>query len=89
MTRWAGQAPAEHRAVLRDPDIVVRAAAPAALSAGCPDPYGALAVTALADGSLQVRASAATARAALATAVPDPDADVRAYASRAGQSAHA
>ncbi|MFF0060034.1 fumarate reductase/succinate dehydrogenase flavoprotein subunit [Streptomyces sp. NPDC005279] len=73
--------------LVQDPDILVRAAALAALAgAGCPAPYAVAAVTALADPSWQVRAGAATALGAadpelavpaLAKAVGDPNADVR------------
>ncbi|MEU9009727.1 fumarate reductase/succinate dehydrogenase flavoprotein subunit [Streptomyces sp. NPDC048479] len=73
--------------LVHDPDILVRAAALAALStAGCPAPYAAAAVTALAHPSWQVRAGAATALGgadpelavpALAKALGDTNADVR------------
>ncbi|WSR04137.1 fumarate reductase/succinate dehydrogenase flavoprotein subunit [Streptomyces sp. NBC_01210] len=73
--------------LVQDPDILVRAAALAALAtAGCPAPYAAAAVTALADPSWQVRAGAATALGAadpelavpaLAKALGDTNADVR------------
>lgn len=73
--------------LVQDPDILVRAAALAALAtAGCPAPYAVAAVTALAGPSWQVRAGAATALGAadpevavpaLAKAVGDPNADVR------------
>ncbi|MFD9222441.1 fumarate reductase/succinate dehydrogenase flavoprotein subunit [Streptomyces sp. NPDC060064] len=73
--------------LVQDPDILVRAAALAALStAGCPAPYAAAAVTALAHPSWQVRAGAATALGgadpelavpALAKALGDTNADVR------------
>jgi succinate dehydrogenase/fumarate reductase flavoprotein subunit/HEAT repeat protein len=73
--------------LIQDRDILVRAAALAALStAGCPAPYGTVAVTALADPAWQVRAGAATALGAaapglavppLAKALQDPNADVR------------
>ncbi|MFF4231578.1 fumarate reductase/succinate dehydrogenase flavoprotein subunit [Streptomyces sp. NPDC001820] len=79
--------PAALAPLLQDPDILVRAAALAALStAGCPAPYGTVAVTALADPAWQVRAGAATALGAadpelavpaLAKALGDPNADVR------------
>ncbi|MFF3648064.1 fumarate reductase/succinate dehydrogenase flavoprotein subunit [Streptomyces sp. NPDC002181] len=80
-------APAPLDPLLRDPDPLVRAAALAALAAtGCPEPYAATAVAALADPAWQVRAGAATALAAadpatavdaLASALKDDNADVR------------
>jgi succinate dehydrogenase/fumarate reductase flavoprotein subunit/HEAT repeat protein len=73
--------------LLQDTDILVRAAALAALaSAGCPAPYDVTAVSALAAPSWQVRAGAATALGAadpghavpaLADTLNDPNADVR------------
>lgn len=76
--------------LLQDPDLLVRAAALAALgSTACPAPYDATAVIALADASWQVRAGAATALGAadpefavpaLAKALGDANADVRAQA---------
>ncbi|MFD0445688.1 HEAT repeat domain-containing protein [Streptomyces indonesiensis] len=72
---------------MRDPDVLVRAAALEALaSAGCPAPLDAEAVAALGDAAWQVRKGAATALSAaapgmgvpaLARAVADPHADVR------------
>ncbi|MGI5402199.1 fumarate reductase/succinate dehydrogenase flavoprotein subunit [Streptomyces sp. CA-135486] len=79
--------PAALEPLLHDPDILVRAAALAALSvAGCPAPYDTTAITALAAPSWQVRAGAATALgaagpdlavSALAKALGDSNADVR------------
>ncbi|MEU8871626.1 fumarate reductase/succinate dehydrogenase flavoprotein subunit [Streptomyces javensis] len=73
--------------LLRDPDVLVRAAALEALaSAGCPAPLDAEAVAALDDAAWQVRKGAATALAAaapglgvpaLGRALADPHADVR------------
>ncbi|MBL1113711.1 fumarate reductase/succinate dehydrogenase flavoprotein subunit [Streptomyces sp. 110] len=73
--------------LLRDPDVLVRAAALEALaSAGCPAPLDAEAVAALGDAAWQVRKGAATALSAaapglgvpaLAGALGDPHADVR------------
>ncbi|WP_371106221.1 MULTISPECIES: fumarate reductase/succinate dehydrogenase flavoprotein subunit [Streptomyces] len=73
--------------LLRDPDVLVRAAALEALaSAGCPAPLDAEAVAALRDAAWQVRKGAATALSAappelgvpaLARALADPHADVR------------
>ncbi|MFJ9643927.1 fumarate reductase/succinate dehydrogenase flavoprotein subunit [Streptomyces sp. NPDC101206] len=73
--------------LLADPDPLVRGAALAALATtGCPAPYAAAAVAALADPAWQVRAGAAAglrtadpavAVPALAAALGDPDADVR------------
>lgn len=73
--------------LLRDPDVLVRAAALEALaSAGCPAPLDAEAVAALGDAAWQVRKGAATALSAaapgvgvpaLGRAVADPHADVR------------
>ncbi|MEU4495333.1 fumarate reductase/succinate dehydrogenase flavoprotein subunit [Streptomyces sp. NPDC023998] len=73
--------------LLQDPDILVRAAALAALSvAGCPSPYDTTAIIALATPSWQVRAGAAAALGAaaadlavpaLAKALGDANADVR------------
>ncbi len=73
--------------LLRDPDVLVRAAALEALaSAGCPAPLDAEAVAALGDAAWQVRKGAATALSAaaprlgvpaLARALADPHADVR------------
>ncbi|WP_166484196.1 fumarate reductase/succinate dehydrogenase flavoprotein subunit [Streptomyces rhizosphaericus] len=73
--------------LLRDPDVLVRAAALEALaSAGCPAPLDAEAVAALGDAAWQVRKGAATALSAaapgvgvpaLARALGDPHADVR------------
>ncbi|MGP3927637.1 fumarate reductase/succinate dehydrogenase flavoprotein subunit [Streptomyces sp. 8N616] len=74
-------------ALVRDQDPLVRAAALEALAAtGCPDPYGATALEALADPAWQVRAGAATALSAappgiaipaLAKTLADVNADVR------------
>ncbi|MGA6155931.1 fumarate reductase/succinate dehydrogenase flavoprotein subunit [Stenotrophomonas sp. NPDC087984] len=73
--------------LLRDPDVLVRAAALEALaSAGCPAPLDAEVVAALGDAAWQVRKGAATALSAaapelgvpaLARALADPHADVR------------
>ncbi|WP_044581591.1 fumarate reductase/succinate dehydrogenase flavoprotein subunit [Streptomyces iranensis] len=73
--------------LLRDPDVLVRAAALEALaSAGCPAPLDAEAVAALGDAAWQVRKGAATALSAaapevgvpaLARALADSHADVR------------
>ncbi|WTY68709.1 fumarate reductase/succinate dehydrogenase flavoprotein subunit [Streptomyces sp. NBC_01410] len=73
--------------LLQDPDILVRAAALAALSTtGCPAPYDTAAVTALTAPSWQIRAGAASALGAagpelavpaLTKALADPNADVR------------
>ncbi|WP_275559707.1 fumarate reductase/succinate dehydrogenase flavoprotein subunit [Streptomyces sp. 5-6(2022)] len=73
--------------LLRDPDVLVRAAALEALaSAGCPAPLDAEAVAALGDAAWQVRKGAATALSAaapglgvpaLVRALGDPHADVR------------
>ncbi|WP_413803999.1 fumarate reductase/succinate dehydrogenase flavoprotein subunit [Streptomyces iranensis] len=73
--------------LLRDPDVLVRAAALEALApAGCPAPLDAEAVAALGDAAWQVRKGAATALSAaapelgvpaLARALADPHADVR------------
>ncbi|MFD5390949.1 GntR family transcriptional regulator [Streptomyces sp. NPDC127074] len=73
--------------LLRDPDVLVRAAALEALaSAGCPAPLDAEVVAALGDAAWQVRKGAATAMSAaaprlgvpaLARALADPHADVR------------
>lgn len=81
------QDPAALAPLVHDPDILVRAAALAALStAGCPSPYDTTAITALSTPSWQVRAGAATALGAagpdlavpaLAKALGDANADVR------------
>ncbi|WP_328671626.1 fumarate reductase/succinate dehydrogenase flavoprotein subunit [Streptomyces sp. NBC_00322] len=73
--------------LLQDPDILVRAAALAALSTtGCPAPYDTTAVTALTAPAWQVRAGAASALGAadpepavpaLTKTLADPNADVR------------
>ncbi|OPF83585.1 fumarate reductase/succinate dehydrogenase flavoprotein subunit [Streptomyces antioxidans] len=73
--------------LLRDPDVLVRAAALEALaSAGCPAPLDAEAVAGLGDAAWQVRKGAATALSGAATgvgvpalrgALGDPHADVR------------
>ncbi|SEC39222.1 fumarate reductase/succinate dehydrogenase flavoprotein subunit [Streptomyces melanosporofaciens] len=73
--------------LLRDPDVLVRAAALEALaSAGCPAPLDAEVVAALGDAAWQVRKGAATALSAaapelgvpaLGRALADPHADVR------------
>ncbi|HET6357185.1 fumarate reductase/succinate dehydrogenase flavoprotein subunit [Streptomyces sp.] len=73
--------------LLQDPDILVRAAALAALSTtGCPAPYDTAAVTALSAPAWQIRTAAASALGAaapelavpaLTKALADPNADVR------------
>ncbi|MET7616639.1 fumarate reductase/succinate dehydrogenase flavoprotein subunit [Streptomyces sp. NPDC005408] len=73
--------------LLQDPDILVRAAALAALSTtGCPAPYDTAAVTELSASAWQIRAGAAQALGAadpdravpaLAKTLGDPNADVR------------
>ncbi|WTP19161.1 fumarate reductase/succinate dehydrogenase flavoprotein subunit [Streptomyces sp. NBC_00191] len=79
--------PAALSPLLQDPDILVRAAALAALATtGCPAPHDTAAVTALTAPAWQVRAGAASALGAanpepavpaLTKALADPNADVR------------
>ncbi|MFE9008304.1 HEAT repeat domain-containing protein [Streptomyces sp. NPDC007875] len=90
--RWALWRPAADARrlltpLLRDPDVLVRAAALEALApAGCPAPLDAEVVAALGDSAWQVRKGAATALSAaapelgvpaLGRALADPHADVR------------